>query len=143
MTKTPGRADQRRLAADSIRLKKLYDALLAHFGHRRWWPAKTPFEVCGGAILTQNTAWTNVTKAIANLALPLDELRSRLLAMKGIGEETADSIILYAAGKPIFVVDAYTRRILARKGMIREGAGYEETQRFLEGRVPRDASAPG
>src|SRR5438128_11315785 len=144
-------------------------------GPMHWWAAKTPFEVIGGAILTQNTAWINVERAIANLRrermltpraietapagrlaglvrssgyfrqkakklkafvrflrqdfggslkrmfrTPTAELRERLLAVHGIGPETADSILLYAARHPLFVVDAYTQRILLRPGLVRE-----------------------
>jgi len=141
------------------------------YGPQHWWPAKEPFEVIAGAILTQSTAWVNVEKAIANLktagaltpealrhrsqhevaeliyscgyyntkALKLkafarwlgdyynddldklfagdvETLRRQLLSIYGIGPETADSIILYAANKPVFVIDAYTRRIISRIG---------------------------
>ena len=177
------------------RLMSIYGALLAHFGPRHWWPAETPFEVCVGAILTQNTAWANVRKAIGNLkaagALSIegihaldvaklaalvrpsgyynqkadrlarfvdvlvreaggsldrffdrdaDALRARLLAMNGIGEETADSILLYAAGRPRFVVDAYTKRVFSRKAMVPEKAGYAEVQAFFERSLPSDAT---
>ena len=190
-------ADPRRDSAANARrrLLSIYAALLAHFGPRHWWPAETPFEVCVGAILTQNTAWANVRKAIDNLkaaealsidgihALGLaelaalirpsgyynqkadrlarfvdvlvdeaggsldrffdrdtDALRARLLAMKGIGEETADSILLYAAGRSRFVVDAYTKRVFSRKAMVPEKAGYAEIQAFFERALPRDAA---
>ena len=164
-------------------LRNYYQRLRAHFGHQHWWPGDTPFEVCVGAILTQNTAWSNVEKAIANLkrarALSpralhrlserkiaalirpsgyfnikarrlkafieflfaeyggsvrrmrcerLTPLREKLLAVKGIGPETADSILLYALGKPIFVVDAYTRRVLVRHRLIKSSATYDEIQ---------------
>jgi len=144
-------------------------------GHQSWWPAETPFEVCIGAILTQNTNWGNVSRAIANLraaqllepkllfALPESKLaefirpagyfnvkarrlraflkvlveefagdlnqlfagetavvRGRLLAIHGIGPETADSMLLYAGGHHSFVIDAYTRRIFERHGWVRE-----------------------
>jgi len=147
----------------------------ARFGHQAWWPGETPFEVCVGAILTQNTNWSNVERAIANLkaadvleptklfALPearlaelirpagyfnvkarrlrnflrvlvtgcggrLDRLfagdtaavRARLLAINGIGPETADSLLLYAGGQASFVIDAYTKRIFERHGWSRE-----------------------
>ena len=147
----------------------------ARFGHQHWWPGETPFEVCVGAILTQNTAWTNVERAIANLkaarvlepeklfALPeakLAELirpagyfnvkarrlrsflrvlveefggdlgklfagetatvRERLLAVNGVGPETADSLLLYAGGHSSFVIDAYTKRIFERHGWSRK-----------------------
>ena len=162
-------------------LRPVYRALLRHFGPQHWWPGRTRFEIIVGAILTQNTAWANVEKAIARLrrarvltparlhALPaatlaelirpagyynlkaqrlynfttllhtrfsgsLDclfrtptpELRALLLSVKGIGPETADSILLYAAGRPVFVVDAYTRRLLERHRWIRPGADYHE-----------------
>jgi endonuclease-3 related protein len=162
--------------------------LQARFGPQQWWPAETPFEVAVGAILTQNTAWTNVERAVANLraaealspaairslagdrleqlirpagffrqkaarlqhlatilvdryggdvarlcAGPLDQARGRLLALPGIGPETADSILLYAAQRPSFVVDAYTRRILTRLGLLTGKEGYEAIRaRFLE-----------
>jgi len=155
----------------------------ARAGHLGWWPGETPFEVCIGAILTQNTNWTNVEKALANLrqrdllhparlyALPAAELaellrpsgyfnlkadrvrsflkvleetyggdltrlmngstpsvRQRLLAIRGIGPETADSMMLYAGGHASFVIDAYTRRIFHRHGWCREDATYQELQ---------------
>jgi endonuclease III related protein len=164
-------------------LRSYYRRLRAHFGHQHWWPGDTPFEVCVGAILTQNTAWSNVEKAIANLkrarALSpralhtmsereiaalirpsgyfnikarrlktfieflfaeyggsvarmrredLATLRPKLLSVKGIGPETADSILLYALGKPIFVVDAYTRRVLIRHRLVKPSATYDEIQ---------------
>lgn len=65
-------------------------------------------------------------------------LRSKLLGVNGIGEETADSILLYAGGKPVFVVDAYTKRVLARHGLVREGAGYGETREVITGSTPGD-----
>jgi len=147
----------------------IYDKLFAHFGHLQWWPAQSPYEVMVGAVLTQNTAWRNVEKAIANFdgqlspqfvrdvdtaklielirpagffnqkaaylkALtawfaqynydiptaqrePLDKLRAQLLAVKGIGKETADCVLLYALGLPTFVVDAYTLRLCTRYGL--------------------------
>jgi endonuclease-3 related protein len=167
-------------------LQIIYRRLYKTFGPQHWWPAKQPFEVMVGAILTQNTAWGNVEKAIANLkrakcisarklkgippsrlaALirpsgyynikakrlksfldffsaryqcnlarmrrePLARLRQGLLATKGIGPETADSILLYALGKPIFVVDAYTRRILSRHGILDGKADYETVQNIF------------
>jgi len=166
----------------------IYRKLYAAFGPQHGWPGKTPFEVMVGAILTQNTAWSNVEKAVANLKhdkllSPLKlhqapvrkisrlikpsgyyniktarlreflsflfngyqgsiakmsgantrQLRRQLLAVKGIGEETADSILLYALRKPVFVVDAYTRRILSRHRLIKKDAAYQETQNlFME-----------
>jgi len=159
-------------------LRRAYPLMRGHFGHLGWWPGDTPFEIALGAILTQNTAWTNVEKAIANLAaagvlaprplyaLPESELarllrpagyfnikarrvrnflrclvgdfdasmdrllagdtarvRARLLAINGIGPETADSILLYAGDHSSFVIDAYTRRIFERHGWWRPGRG--------------------
>lgn len=164
----------------------LYKKLYQFFGPQDWWPAQTPFEVMVGAILTQNTSWANVEKAIGNLkkekllsaprlyrlserrmghlirpagyyniktrrlksflkfflknyqariarmsAVDTQELRQELLTVKGIGQETADSILLYALNKPIFVVDAYTKRILSRHRLIEEGATYEQVQDFF------------
>jgi len=149
-------------------LLEMYDTLLNNYGQMHWWPAKTPFEMMVGAILTQNTTWRNVEKAIINFgehlspgyiasasndelaqiirpsgyynqkaiklkgltqwfkrysydveqAIQMDGqiLRSELLAVKGVGCETADSILLYALNKPFFVVDTYTKRILYRQG---------------------------
>jgi len=174
-------------------LLPLFYLLLRHFGPQHWWPAKGPFEVMVGAVLTQNTAWKNVERAIANLkekgvldpvsmaALPADTLaelirpagffrvkasrlkslvaflmehyqgdvglmakepgwllRERLLAVRGVGEETADSILLYALDKPFFVVDAYTRRILTRQGVISGRERYGEIQRFFMDQLPAD-----
>lgn len=171
-------------------LQHAYRTMRRRFGHRNWWPGETPFEVMVGAILTQNTAWTNVEKAIKNLkrekllkprALydlrparlarlirsagyfrvktkrlrhflkyflenyagdatrmrkePLEKIRRELLAVNGIGPETADSILLYALGKPVFVVDAYTRRILNRHGLCRADAEYDRLQNFFTRRV--------
>ena len=154
---------------DPAQLSEVYQTLWKAFGHQRWWPGDTPFEIIVGAILTQNTSWTNVEKAIRNLkaakklspaalhkisheelarlikpsgyfnlkagrlknfihflftefqgdlnVLFREEgtiLREKLLSVKGIGPETADSILLYAGEKPFFVIDAYTRRIFSR-----------------------------
>jgi endonuclease-3 related protein len=177
-------------------LRAIYRRLVRHFGAAGWWPGETPFEVCLGAILVQNTSWTNVERAlecvrgagrlsfeglsalsaarIAALIRPsgtfrvkaarvrafLDflgsayggrveamraedpwVLRRRLLGVHGIGPETADSIALYAAGQPLFVVDAYTRRAFARLGLLQSGAlGYDAVQRFFMDRLPRDAA---
>jgi endonuclease III related protein len=174
-------------------LMEMYDLMLAHFGPRNWWPADTALEMIVGAVLTQNTSWKNVEKAIANLkgkgllsvrglhamspgglaeeirpagyfnvkakrmknliafiverydadlsALLADEtghLREGLLSVKGIGPETADSILLYAAHRPVFVVDAYTFRILVRHGMVDESAGYEALQSLFMDHLPDD-----
>lgn len=174
------------------RLIEIYDRLFAFFGQQYWWPGETPFEIIVGAVLTQNTAWTNVEKAITNLkdmglltfdavvALPhatladlirpcgyfnvkasrlhnllsmiqdrydgdldlfaqeeLFSLRQSLLEVKGIGPETADSILLYAASKPIFVIDAYTHRLLSRHGLAdEEGANYHEMQELFMASLP-------
>ncbi len=171
----------------SDEIQEIYDRLFAFFGPQHWWPGDTPFEIMVGAVLTQNTAWGNVEKAIANLkgrgllsfeamaALPTDVLadlirpcgyfnvkarrlhnllaliqdryqgdldlfaqeeravlRQALLEVNGIGPETADSILLYAAGKAVFVVDAYTHRLPSRHGLTaEEGAGYEEMQELF------------
>jgi endonuclease III related protein len=165
-----------------------YKALLARYGPQNWWPAQSRFEVIVGAYLTQNTNWTNVEKAMANLRraralslnavreLPLQrleelirpsgyfrqkakklktfiafldqkyfgsldrmfsqptaQLRAELLELNGVGPETADSILLYAGNHPVFVVDAYTRRILERHGIITGKTSYEEIRQLIEG----------
>ena len=175
------------------KLYELYGLLLSHFGPQHWWPGETPFEIMVGAVLTQNTNWSNVSRAIEGLkkekllsfaaleAMPHPELASRirasgyfnlkairlknllsaicrdyegdldrlfdeetgrlrrwLLTVKGIGPETADSITLYAAGKPSFVVDAYTHRILFRHGLIPEEATYPEMQELFHDTLPSD-----
>jgi endonuclease-3 related protein len=174
-------------------LLRIFDLLLQRYGPLRWWPAETPLEVCAGAILTQNTSWGNVEKAIANLKgeglltlpalrdVPADrlgtvirpagffnvkslrlkefigwlydrhggdldlmfsgdwqELRGELLEVKGIGRETADSILLYAGRKPTFVVDAYTKRLFSRLGLLPENAGYEEVRSLFMENLPAD-----
>jgi endonuclease-3 related protein len=168
------------------RLRTMYDRMLDRLGPQHWWPAETPFEVMVGAILTQNTNWKNVERALDNLkgvgllslaalsALPtgllaeyirpagyynikagrlhnllafineyhggdlqsfleqpLPLFREQLLKVKGVGRETADSILLYAANLPIFVVDAYTHRILVRHQVIDEEFGYEAIQELF------------
>lgn len=175
-------------------LMTAYKQMYQHFGPLHWWPADTPLEVIIGAILTQNTAWTNVEKAIENIkaagalsikklydtpdesiaewirpsgyfnlkarrlkatirfivdsydgslekmaGTPLPVLRRQLLGVYGVGEETADSILLYALGKPIFVVDAYTRRIFARHQLIDQKSTYGEIQRLFLDNLPKDA----
>lgn len=164
-------------------LRAAYRRLRTAFGHQGWWPGETPFEVCVGAILTQNTSWSNVERAIANLkaanlleprrlhalppavlaqhlrpagyfnvkaarlraflavlvgdfagdlaklfAGPTPVVRARLLAINGIGPETADSMLLYAGGHRSFVVDAYTRRIFHRHGWCAETEEYPALQ---------------
>jgi len=174
----------------------IYRALRRAFGHQHWWPAQTPFEVVVGAVLTQNTNWKNVEKAIENLRRrgllnarrlseappaevqdcvtpagyyrqkaarlvsvarwvreagaaddnelgvlarwPCDLLRSELLRLSGIGPETADSILLYALGKPVFVVDAYTVRIMGRHGFVEPGSSYADVQEMFHERLPAD-----
>ena len=168
-------------------VRSYYTALFRAWGAQHWWPAQSQFEVIVGAYLTQNTAWTNVEKALANLraarllsvkgmrraplaelerlirpagyfrqkakrlklfveflderyegslakmfASPTQKLREDLLRLHGIGPETADSILLYAGNHPVFVVDAYTRRILARHKILPEKTGYEEIRELFE-----------
>jgi endonuclease-3 related protein len=173
--------------------QEMFGRLLAHYGPQHWWPGETPFEVMVGAILTQNTNWRNVEKAIANLKTagvlelhkllslsdtrmaelikpagyfnvktkrlkafleflgerfegdigkmrrePTAKLREELLAVKGIGKETADSIRLYALDHPIFVVDAYTYRVFTRHYLIEEEATYDELQELAMDHIPAD-----
>jgi len=73
------------------------------------------------------------------LSLPADELRRQLLDRRGLGPETADAILLYAAERPFFVADAYTRRVLARHGLVAPAAGYHKTQELLHAQLPPDA----
>ncbi|RMF96831.1 MAG: endonuclease III domain-containing protein [Candidatus Schekmanbacteria bacterium] len=175
------------------KLLKIYEILLSEAGPRHWWPAKTRFEVMIGAILTQNTAWKNVEKAIVNLkkagALSFKKfsslnekeiaklikpsgyfnqkakrlaafcrfikneyggiidnmrkqdtalLRKKLLDLNGIGPETADSILLYALDKPIFVIDLYTKRILSRHNLLPFNATYDEYQKFFMDNLPHN-----
>lgn len=164
---------------------KIFQRLHATYGPQHWWPGETPFEVMVGAVLTQNTAWTNVEKAIVNLKtlgrlsakvivdLPLPQLalllkpsgyfnvkaarlqsfcawllqhggvaklarrdtlslRTALLDVHGVGPETADDILLYAFARPVFVIDAYTRRLFARLGLIVGTEPYEELRSGFE-----------
>ena len=175
-------------------LTDIYKILHNHFGPQYWWPGDTPFEIAVGAILTQNTNWQNVEKAINNLKnegalnahilygmpheklAPLirqagyfnvktrrlknflnflsnhykgsmkgmrkedaDTLRKALLGVNGIGPETADSILLYALEKPVFVIDAYTKRILHRHNIVSEKATYHELQELFHRNLPSDA----
>lgn len=179
---------------ERLTLSTLFQRLLGHFGRRHWWPADTPFEVAVGAILTQNTAWSNVEKAIASLkkadvlspgalgdlprnrleelirpagffrqkaerlqlltahlqsyhagrlenllAQPLPRARAELLNLKGVGPETADSILLYAGGHAIFVIDAYTARLLSRLDLAESAFGYAELQALFMERLPHEA----
>ncbi len=182
-------------AAVRRQIRAAYRRLRRHNGPLGWWPGKTPFEIAAGAILTQNTAWTNVEKAIAALreagllsaggirsapasriaalirpsgyfrqktrklksfvrfldegyagslramaAAPTDRLREELLGVWGIGPETADSILLYACGHRVFVVDAYTRRIAARHGWVHPRATYDQLQDLFVRCCPPDTS---
>ncbi len=165
------------------KLRDIFSRLYSVFGPQHWWPGDSAFEVIIGAILTQNTSWGNVEKAIAEIkkkkcldhrslsklthnklagliksagyynvkafrlknfldffrreysadirrmkAHRLDTLRKQLLAVNGIGPETADSILLYALNKPVFVIDAYTKRIFSRHRILPREAGYEQAQ---------------
>jgi endonuclease-3 related protein len=173
----------------------MFELMSDHFGPRHWWPGETPLEIMVGAVLTQNTNWKNVEKAIKNLKeanmLSLhvlrtisrgglaemirpagyynikagrlknlinfivnrydgdmecllnsttEELREGLLSVKGIGPETADSIVLYAARHPVFVIDAYTHRILIRHGLADDQAGYYDLQALFMDNLPEDAT---
>ena len=178
-------------ALEGRRLRRIHRRLLEAYGPRGWWPADTPFEVMVGAVLTQNTAWVNVERAIHNLrerevlsapallALPLQELaaairpsgyfnvkatrlrhlcqwyvehgghdgldawdtdalREGLLAVHGIGPETADDILLYAFRRPVFVIDAYTRRIYSRLGLIAGDEPYDTLRQAFEAALGPD-----
>lgn len=180
----------------SATLHRAYQLLFRHYGHQHWWPGETPLEVCVGAILTQNTNWGNVEKAISQIkqagvmdpasmyglkeaklaelirpagyynvkarrlhaflkvvvvsfggslesmfAQPVHVLRSQLLAIHGIGPETADSMVLYAAGKASFVIDAYTRRIFARHGWCVPDVEYHDLQKLCMILLEKDGRA--
>ncbi len=189
------RMKERKRNPASPPLRAVYAELFAAFGPQKWWPGRTRFEVMVGAVLTQNTAWTNVEKAIRRLRrervlqpqalhavetatlaewirpagyfrlkadrlkslttalmrdfdgnlnrcfkLSDEDLRAWLLAVKGIGPETADSILLYAAGRAQFVVDAYTRRVLERHDWLAAHASYDEVARLFMENLPRDVA---
>ena len=174
-------------------LMKIYDEMYQRFGPQHWWPGHTKTEIIGGAILTQNTNWGNVEKALSNMkkakllnfsALqktseqriaelirpsgyfnikakrlknfvnffyeeyhgswkkiqqePFDILRKKILSVNGIGPETADSILLYALNRPVFVVDAYTKRIFSRHGLINHRTDYDTVQQLFMGNLPHD-----
>jgi len=174
-------------------LNEIYQLLFDRFGLQHWWPGDTQFEIIIGAILTQNTNWTNVEKAITNLkaadclspeklyqldisrlaelirpagyfnikakrlksflnwlfenydgrlsnleSLDTVRLRDELLTIKGVGCETADSILLYAFDRPIFVVDAYTARVAVRHSLIEPGADYEQLRELFQLNLPED-----
>jgi len=171
--------------------QRIYDILNLHYGPQHWWPADTPFEVMVGAVLVQNTAWTNASAAIERLKqaemmtplamskTPIDELaslivssgyfnikakrlkslcqwlveqgdiaqlkqkslkalRETLLRVHGIGPETADDILLYALEKPVFVIDAYTRHLFSRLGLLRHDASYEVLRAGFEQALDND-----
>ncbi len=176
---------------------RFFTALFTAYGPQGWWPARSKFEVIVGAILTQNTNWGNVERAISNLRVAkvltpeamhglsegrlaelirsagyfnvkakrlrnfldflfdnygsdeanltsflkqdTESLRLELLSINGIGPETADSILLYAARKAVFVVDAYTKRILTRHGLIGDDAGYAEMQALFMDNLEKDS----
>ena len=176
-------------------LLEIYRVLLAFFGPQHWWPGETPIEIAIGAILTQNTSWSNVEKAIANLkaagcldACRLHELdmekletlirpagyfrvkakrlrnfttwlcdryggdmqnlegiaaarlREELLGISGIGPETADSILLYALNRPVFVVDTYTARVMVRHGLIGPDLDYQQLQDLFMSNLEPDVA---
>lgn len=176
-------------------LTEIYEMLYDRFGPQYWWPGQTQFEIIIGAILTQNTSWANVEKAIANLKsanalsaqalykmnrdelaalikpagyfniktkrlksfltwmfdeydgllenigqLSTERLREELLNVKGIGPETADSILLYAFGRSVFVVDAYTARVMARHALVESGCDYEQLQELFESNLVEDVN---
>jgi len=183
-----------RVPALDTSLRNSYDVLFAAYGPQHWWPGRTAFEIIVGAILTQNTSWSNVEIAMRNLRreklltpraiervslprlaqlirssgyfrqkakklkcfvrflrsehggslhrmfrTPTTVLREKLLAVHGIGPETADAILLYAGKHPVFVVDAYTRRMLERHGLAEPTHSYEEIRQVFERSLPSDA----
>lgn len=175
------------------RLLSIFQTLLSSFGKRNWWPGETELEIIVGAILTQNTSWKNVEKAITNMkihnilnseaiqSIPIKKLeeiikpsgfykqkserlkkvihilhgnnhksihdlkqfdtpflRNLFLSIKGIGPETADSILLYAFNRPIFVVDAYTKRFIKNHGLYDGNGKYDDIQRYFMTNLPLD-----
>lgn len=173
---------------------KIYNELYSQYGMQNWWPGESQFEIIVGAILTQNTSWNNVSKAIDNLKrhdlmdlesfanadpdlikklitpagfynikqkrltafinylinhkdnfnrfyqLPIADIRKELLSINGIGKETADSILLYGFERPIFVIDAYTKRLFSRLGFSwMKKATYDEIQQFFMDNLPLDS----
>jgi endonuclease-3 related protein len=177
----------------SNKLLAVYKTLQKTYGPQGWWPADTPFETIVGAILTQNTAWANVEKAISNLKMAgvlsaekmrridlkklarlirpagyynikakrlknfisffyskyngsignlssenPEKLRKALLSVNGIGPETCDSIMLYALGKRIFVIDAYTKRIFSRHSFFKASADYHAIQKYFMDNLPKN-----
>jgi len=172
---------------------RVYDRLYSHYGPQGWWPAETSIEMMVGAVLTQNTNWGNVEKALTNLkearllsfadllAMEVDELaeyirpsgyynikarrlknlfqmieskyegeltfffednledsRENLLKVKGVGPETADAILLYAAEKPVFVIDTYTHRVFSRHHLVEEDTDYFSLQQEFMDNLPED-----
>jgi endonuclease-3 related protein len=183
-----------RVPALRTSLRRYYDSLFAAYGPQHWWPGRTDFEIIVGAILTQNTSWSNVEIAMRNLRreklltpraiervslprlaqlvrssgyfrqkakklkcfvrflrseyggslsrmfrAPTAVLREKLLGVHGVGPETADAILLYAGQHPVFVVDAYTRRMLERHGLAEPTHSYEEIRQVFERSLPSDA----
>jgi endonuclease III related protein len=181
-------------SSNANRLMEMFDLMMNRFGPQHWWPGESEIEMMIGAILTQNTSWKNVEKAIHNLkakgilnvegihslSIPLlaeeikpagyfnvkagrlknlasfiveryggdmsaflsedtGALREALLSIKGVGPETADSILLYAAHRPVFVIDAYTYRILNRHGMVEDQITYNELQNVFTDNLTEDA----
>ncbi|MCI0469530.1 MAG: endonuclease III domain-containing protein [Nitrospirae bacterium] len=179
----------------SLSLMEIFNRLSSFYGSQFWWPGDTPFEIAVGAILTQNTNWTNVEKAIRNIKnerllnakalhkLPVKRLaslirpsgyfnikakrlkeflfflvdnyngsmkmmkkeetavlRKKLLDIHGVGPETADSILLYALEKASFVIDAYTKRVLSRHGIMDYRASYDEYQKLFHTELDKDIS---
>lgn len=175
-------------------LRKLYAALVEAYGPQAWWPSETDLETVVGAYLTQNTAWRNVERSIANLKAaqvltveglenirdeelrdlirpsgymvrkaaalkafvsylvtnhggslqraaeaPAGETRDALLALPGVGPETADAILLYALHRPVMVVDEYLRRVVTRHGLLPEPARYNDVQRLALAAFAADA----
>ena len=173
-----------------LTLQSLYRRLFDHYGPQHWWPADSPFEVMVGAVLTQNTAWTNVERAIHSLRqadlldpaamaelapvqlaelirpsgyfnvkarrlhalcewllnepdayeMETESLRERLLAIHGIGPETADDILLYAYERPVFVIDAYTRRLFSRLALLDGDQSYEVLRAAFEQALPKQVA---
>ena len=179
------------MSYDGSKIHRLLQMLHQQYGDQNWWPGDSPFEVMAGAILTQNTSWKNVEKALANLKkhevldprrivnAPHDQLagwlrpsgyfnikskrlknycrwyldqggfshleqintailRQQLLKLNGIGPETADSILLYAFHKPVFVIDRYTRRLFTRLGYIKGDESYEALRSVVEKELGED-----
>jgi endonuclease-3 related protein len=196
MWKTSPPRKRSRRTGKSASIRALFHSLETALGPQHWWPADSAFEVVVGAYLTQNTAWSNVERAIANLraagcasvegirsisaaeleallrpagyfrqkaarlkgfvahldaryggsleamlARPPEALRAELLSLNGIGPETADSILLYAASREVFVVDAYTRRIFQRHRLAGSKDGYEEIRAAVEAALAGDGVA--